>query len=116
MTSSNFATLEAGKSYSFDVLVWGKTLSNSLDLAITVSSMGQSPVVTTHWIASNSRTNRLGTGQRELSFFGRVIINGANTVSNYQLAVTISSGVNIDDYDQVTLGGGFSGQLVGSVS
>ena len=58
ISSSNFGTLEAGKSYVFDVLVWGKTESASLDLAFTVSAMGQSPTITTHWIASNSRTYR----------------------------------------------------------
>ena len=116
MTSSNFASLEAGKSYVFDILVWGKTESNSLDLALSVSAIGQSPTATTHWIASNSRTYRSGILQRELSYFGRVVIYGASTITNYQLAVTVTSGVYIDSYDKVTLAGGFSGQVVGSVS
>jgi hypothetical protein len=116
LASTNFATLEAGKSYLFDVLVWGKTSSSSLDLALAVSAMGQAPTITTHWISTNSRNYRGNTGQRELSFFGRVIINGSSTITNYQLAVTVSSGSTIVSFDQVTLGGGFSGQLVGSVT
>ncbi|NDF93183.1 MAG: hypothetical protein EB122_01245, partial [Actinobacteria bacterium] len=68
LASTNFATLEAGKSYLFDVLVWGKTSSSSLDLALAVSAMGQAPTITTHWISTNSRNYRGNTGQRELSF------------------------------------------------
>ena len=59
---------------------------------------------------------RGGTLQKEISFFARVSIDGTSTVLNYQLAVTISSGNLVLAEDQVTLAGGFSGQVVGSVT
>ena len=83
---------------------------------MTASAMGQTPTITTHWISTNSRNYRGGTSQRELSYFGRVVINGSSTVTTYQLAITISSGNFIDSFDQVTLSGGYTGQLVGSVT
>jgi hypothetical protein len=114
--SANFGTLEAGKSYVFDILVWGKTANTALYLALAVSGMSQSPTMTTHWRSSTSNTSRGGTLQKEISFFARVAIDGSATVTNYQLAVTISTGSYVLAEDQVTLSGGYSGQLVGSVT
>jgi hypothetical protein len=115
-SSNNFATLEAGKSYVFDVLIWGKTNASTLDLSLSASAMGQSPTVTAHWISTNSRNYRGGTGQRELSYIAKIVVNGSSTISSYQLAITMSSGSYIDAFDQVTFAGGFSALLVGSVS
>jgi hypothetical protein len=116
MASANFGSLEAGKSYVFDILVWGKTTSDSLDLGLSVSAIGATPSLTTHWISTNSRNYRGMTGQREMSQFARVIVNGSTTITTYQLAVTITSGNFIHSIEAVTLGGGYSGQLVGSVT
>jgi hypothetical protein len=115
MASSNFGNLDAGKSYVFDILVWGKTTSDSLDLGLSVSSIGANPTLTTHWISSNSRNYRGLTGQREISQFARVIVNGSATITAYQLAITITSGNFIHSIEAVTLGGGYSGH-VGSVT
>jgi hypothetical protein len=51
-----------------------------------------------------------------MSQFARVIVNGSATITTYQLAVTITSGNFIHSIEAVTLGGGYSGQLVGSVT
>jgi hypothetical protein len=43
-------------------------------------------------------------------------VNGSSTIANYQLAITIASGMYISDANAVTLSGGFTGILVGSVT
>ena len=116
ITSSSFATLQAGKSYVFDIVIWGSSNGTAQDIELTVVADGQSPFITTNWFSSTAKTYRLGVSQGERSLFGRVVVNGIGTNSEYKLKVIIASGFGIDSWDQITFAGGFSGQLVGSVS
>ena len=115
-TSSAFASLAAGKSYVFDILVWGKSASTALDLNLAVSASGATPTITTHWFVAYGQTYRNNVLDQEHSFMGRVVIDGSSTITNYQLVLTITSGSYISSADAVTLAGGFTGILVGSVT
>jgi len=114
--SNNFANLQAGKSYLFDIFVYGYSEATNLYLNFTVSAIGQSPTITTYWLPGKSNSYRGNSNRSEFVFVGKAAIDGSGTITDYQLAVTIASGMFISDFDVVTLSGGFTGILVGSVS
>ncbi|MFM8843293.1 MAG: hypothetical protein ACKOFJ_03595, partial [Actinomycetota bacterium] len=114
--SAEFGTLQAGKSYVFDILIWAKTNSTSIELALSASPMGQTPVISTIWISGSAKNYRGGTIQREFSYLAKLVIDGSSTITSYGLAITISTGTYINPADPVTLAGGFTGQIVGSVT
>ncbi len=115
-SSGNFANLSAGKSYLFDIILWAYTSEDAPYLNFAVSAIGASPTITTHWIRSTANTYRGNVAKTEQAFFGRVAIDGSATITNFQLAVTVATGLALNDSTKVTLTGGFTGQLVGSVS
>ncbi len=115
-SSGNFANLLAGKSYLFDIIIWAYTAEDAPYLNFAVSAIGASPTITTHWMRATANTYRSNVARTEQAFFGRVAIDGSSTITNFQLAVTVASGLALTDSTKVTLTGGFTGQLVGSVS
>ena len=115
-SSGNFANLSAGKSYLFDIVLWAYSSDDAPFLNFAVSAIGASPTITTHWMRSSANTYRGNVARMEQAFFGRVAIDGSTTITNFQLAVTVATGLALNDATKVTLSGGFTGQLVGSVS
>jgi hypothetical protein len=116
ISSANFGNLEAGKSYVFDVLIWGKITYADTRLGFSASAIGATPTVTTHWISAVAKNYRGLTQQTEYSIHGKIIVNGSSTINSYQLAVTVVSGTFLSPSEQVLLNGGFTGQLVGSIT
>ncbi len=114
--TNEFANLEAGKSYLFDLFVYGYSQATDLYLNFTVSAIGQTPTITTYWLPGKSTSYRGNSAKTEFVFVGKAAVNGSSTIANYQLAITIASGMYISDANAVTLAGGFTGILVGSVS
>jgi len=115
-SSGNFANLLAGKSYIFDIIIWAYTTEDSPYLNFAVSAIGATPTITTHWMRSSANTYRNNVARTEQAFFGRVAIDGSSTITNFQLAVTVATGFALNDSTKVTLTGGFTGLLVGSIS
>ena len=116
ITSSPFATLKAGKSYLFDVIIWGRSASTNPTLKFSISTVGSGPTVNSYWFASSIQTYRDNLDKREYSFLGRVAIDASSYGSDFQLTVSVTSAYFIDSSEEITFSGGFAGQLVGSIS
>jgi hypothetical protein len=115
-TSTPFASLKAGKSYVFDIILWAYGADDNPFLNFQVSAIGATPSLSTIWLRSASNTYRGNTPRMEQAFIGKVSINGASTVTDFQLAVTVATGFEITAGNKISLSGGYSGQLVGNVS
>jgi hypothetical protein len=116
INSSEFATLQASKSYVFDVVIWGSSTGSTQHIEFSIAAIGQSPTISSYWITSSANAFRSGTPQAERSIYARVVVNGTSTTANYQLKVRITAGFPIDASEAITFSGGFTGLLVGSVN
>lgn len=115
-TSSAFGNFEAGKSYIVDILIWGISSSNAHSLKLSISSSDNSVQPISHWFTSLGNTYRDNSVASEYSFMGRVALDGSLANAAFNLIVNVTTGGPIIAGEAVTLSGGFSGQLVGSVS
>ena len=115
-SSGNFANLQAGKSYVFDIVIWAYGADENPYLNFSVSTIGASLTLSPIWIRSSSNTFRDNTARTEHAFIGKVAVNGSSVITNFQLAVTVATGFEITSSSKITLTGGYVGQLVGSIS
>lgn len=115
-SSSNFGNLKSGKSYVFDIVIWAYGGDDNPHLNFSVSAIGATPRMSTIWLRSVSNTYRGNIARTEQAFIGKVSIDGSDTITDFQLAVTVATGLAIAAPDQITLSGGYSGQLIGNVS
>lgn len=114
--SEAFASLAAGKSYVFDIVVYGYSSADTLEINFSAAAGSAQAVVTTMWIPIKANTYRDNAVRQEFGFFARLTIDGSATSSTYSLTVTVSTGTNIPSGSAVTLAGNYSAILVGSVN
>ncbi len=114
--SSAFGNFEAGKSYIVDVLIWGISSSNTHSLKLNVTSSDNSVQPVSHWFTALGTTYRNNSVASEYSFMGRIAIDGSQAATSYNLIANVTTGGPIIAGESVTLAGGFSGQLVGSIT
>ena len=116
ITSSNFGTFESGKSYVVRIQLWGKATVNNVNLNLVVSAIGATPTMATYWTSAPVSTYRSNVLGKEYDIVADVVLNGSAVVSNYQLAVTISTGYSVAVSDALTFNGGYTSILSGAVS
>jgi hypothetical protein len=114
--SQIFGDLQAGKSYVFDIFIWGIDESEGTALTLAIETVGVSLTLKPHWIISRSESYRDNVLKTERAFIAKVAINGSSTSSNYNLRVNVSTAYPIGASAAIALFGGFTSQLVGSVT
>lgn len=116
ITSGNFGTFAAGKSYVVRLQLWGKTTVNNVNLNLVVSAIGATPTIATYWTSAPVSTYRSNVNSKEYDMTADVVINGSAVVTSFQLAVTITTGYSINSSDALTFSGGYTSTLSGAVS
>ena len=94
----------------------GSTIADVLNLNLSVAAVGETPTIKTYWITSHSGSYRDNTVTNEQSFFAKVTVDATSSTFNSTLKVSITTGLTIFASEAVTLSGGYTGQLVGSIS
>jgi hypothetical protein len=107
--TQNFGNLLPGKKYIYDLIIWGKTASDSVVLNLSITSSGATPTIITHWNSSRKLTFRNNSYSDEVGFVAKVIVDGTNASNNYQLVATIVTGGGISAGEALTFSGGFVG-------
>lgn len=114
--SEAFISLQAGKSYVFDIVIYGYSSADALNLNFSATASSDLATITPMWIPTKANSQRDNAARQEYGFFARLTVNGASTTSTYQLTVTVTTGLTITAGSAVTLAGNYSGILVGSIN
>jgi hypothetical protein len=114
--SNNFGSFQAGKSYIVEVLIWGISSNDNLELSFDVTFTGASPGFVAFWLPVYGQSYRGGSTSIEHSVIGRISINGSSTNSDYNARVSVTIGQSLASGFALTLAGGYTAILSGSIT
>ncbi|MFM8671792.1 MAG: hypothetical protein ACKODD_00525 [Candidatus Nanopelagicus sp.] len=116
--SSTFASLEGGKKYVLDALIYATNNDSDVyPLKVTFAASTGSPTITTKYIVMRGSSYRTSSSRTEYSIFAKVIIDGSAVGSTYGLVATITCGTTTSfDAARLTIAGDYVGQEVGSIN
>ncbi|MFM7874480.1 MAG: hypothetical protein ACKO8Y_07700, partial [Actinomycetota bacterium] len=113
--SETFASLAAGKSYVFDIVIYGYSSADALNLNFSANAGSGLATVTPMWIPTKANSQRDGLARQEYGFFARLSIDGSLTTSSYGLTVTVTTGQTITAGSAVTRACNYSSIMVGGI-